>query len=405
MLKGSDIIYKKAIALDTGEQIEKIQDLIFDYRSNQLLGFLVDERGWFSNARVLPASGVQAINSDAVIAKSQTAVANGSNFPEIQQILESKYMPIGTEIMATDGRDLGTILDVYFDEETWRIEGYEVFGGLFADDFSGSSFVPALEMLDLGEQLMFVLPESADMMVELVGSIDSAMHAACHKLQQVGDTAIRATGSSYRSGATNYVRGSPLQHPRQTACEKLQVVLAPDAVELTKGLLVRQSVQTKDGIYIAAPGQIVTQFAIERSRIHHMEQQLIEAVGLTSCYALQSVLEQDSPGVKKPKESAFHLWECVEDTAGDLLRTSPRVLEEYLIQGLLGLSVNRVINDSQDNIILNAGELITREAIGRALHAGVLDLLLGSVQNDVLGLSPEHLGAPDLGNAALVQSC
>jgi uncharacterized protein YrrD len=54
MRKGKDIVGKPVIAYDTGEKVETIVDLIFDQDDNRLLGFLIDEGGWFSNAKVLP---------------------------------------------------------------------------------------------------------------------------------------------------------------------------------------------------------------------------------------------------------------------------------------------------------------------------------------------------------------
>ena len=53
MRKGTDIIGKAVVAYDTGERFEKVLDLIFDQDSNRLLGFLVDEAGWFSTSKVI----------------------------------------------------------------------------------------------------------------------------------------------------------------------------------------------------------------------------------------------------------------------------------------------------------------------------------------------------------------
>jgi uncharacterized protein YrrD len=55
------MIGKPVVAYDSGEEFKTIIDSIFDQESNQLLGFLVDEGGWFSNTLVLPLTKVQAI--------------------------------------------------------------------------------------------------------------------------------------------------------------------------------------------------------------------------------------------------------------------------------------------------------------------------------------------------------
>lgn len=54
MRKGNEIIGKPVVAFDTGERLKRVKDLIFDHNNNHLLGFLVDDNGLFSRARVLP---------------------------------------------------------------------------------------------------------------------------------------------------------------------------------------------------------------------------------------------------------------------------------------------------------------------------------------------------------------
>ncbi|MGR3280346.1 PRC-barrel domain-containing protein, partial [Acaryochloris marina NIES-2412] len=62
MRKGSDIIGQPVFAYDTGKKLDdRIEDLIFDQNTNQLLGFLVEEKSWFRDAQVLPLENIHAI--------------------------------------------------------------------------------------------------------------------------------------------------------------------------------------------------------------------------------------------------------------------------------------------------------------------------------------------------------
>jgi uncharacterized protein YrrD len=67
MQKGTDTISLPVIAFDTGEKFDQIRDVIFGQHENRVLGFLVDEGGWFSEAKVVPFQNVQAIGPDGVI--------------------------------------------------------------------------------------------------------------------------------------------------------------------------------------------------------------------------------------------------------------------------------------------------------------------------------------------------
>ncbi|MGR3280755.1 PRC-barrel domain-containing protein, partial [Acaryochloris marina NIES-2412] len=63
---------------------------------------------------------------------SSTAVLNTRESTPLQTVLGQGLVLKGSRIMTTDGRDLGTMVDLYFDEQTGAIEGYEASGGLFA---------------------------------------------------------------------------------------------------------------------------------------------------------------------------------------------------------------------------------------------------------------------------------
>ena len=54
MIKGKDILGRHIVAIDSGQRIDSVHDLIFDHQANEVLGLLVDEGGWFRAAKVVP---------------------------------------------------------------------------------------------------------------------------------------------------------------------------------------------------------------------------------------------------------------------------------------------------------------------------------------------------------------
>ncbi len=178
MRKGKDIIGKPIITYDSGQKVANIVDLIFDQNDNRLLGLLISERGWFSSAKVLPLYLVKAIGVDAIIVPSRDTIASSRSYADIHQILETNNSLNGTRIMTTDGRNLGKLIDLYFDETSGTIEGYETSGGLFADAYSGRSFVPATQTIKIGEDVAFVPAETAVMMEQQVGGLKDLTNVA-----------------------------------------------------------------------------------------------------------------------------------------------------------------------------------------------------------------------------------
>jgi uncharacterized protein YrrD len=199
MRKGSDVIGKEVVTYDTGKKIERIQDLIFDQERNQLLGFLVEEKGLFRDARVIPLKAVQAIGLNAIVVHSRASVVESRQIPAIQEILHHNNVLRGTRILTTEGLDLGGLVDLFFDEQNGHVEGYEVSGGMFADAYSGRSFVPAPETLHIGDDVAFVPPAIAQMMQEQIGGIRGAFQATEGRLQAAAQTANEQLQNSVQS--------------------------------------------------------------------------------------------------------------------------------------------------------------------------------------------------------------
>ncbi len=379
MRKGTDLIGKPIVSFDTGERIEHIRDLIFDQTKNQLLGFVVDEGGWFSTARVLPLQNIHAIGPDTIIVRSKDAVVPADSDRVIQRILERNNVLKGTTIVTTDGQDLGTLVDLYFDEQTGVIEGYEASGGIFADAYSGRSFVPAPQTLKIGEDVAFVPPETAELMEEQVGGLKGATQSA---VQTVG------------AAATN----TDVDPEQQ--------------VEQATGRRVTKLVRTDQGLIIAAPGQIVTEQVINRARTYHLESDLLDAVGITATdgttgasvsAAASSASDSVAAGAQNVQQGAANLWERIKNKVSETQESVTSEQEEQRIIRAVGRPTTRVILDPQDTVILNVGELITYEAVRRARQAGVLEVLLTSVYEKDPELSQEEQRAPEPGEASLEQ--
>ena len=122
MLKVKDIIGKPIVADDSGESIERVIAPIFDRDENCLLGFLVDQDGWFSNPKVLPLYLVKSIEADAIIIPWKESIAPASDYATIHDVLAQNNRLNCDHVLTNSDRDLGTLLDLYFDENTGDIE-------------------------------------------------------------------------------------------------------------------------------------------------------------------------------------------------------------------------------------------------------------------------------------------
>ncbi len=485
MRKGSDIVGKPIIAYDTGEKIGKVIDLIFDQDRNYLVALLVDEKGLFSSAKALPLEAIQSIGLDAVITSQAEGIIPAKLNDKVAAILDRNNVMSGTHIMTVAGQDLGKMVDLYFDETTGAIEGYEVSGGLFADAYSGRSFVPAVQTLRIGEHYAFVPAMVADLMEEQVGGIKAAFQETSDKVQaaaqkageqisevsrqgtakitnaivdpetqrqfvlgrstetnvlkpdgtiflaagtivnvadataaqQLGilDRLYRSTGGNVTEDAlqrANELRqdvSDRASDAAQTLTTKASAATASYTVDKALGRRVAQMVRTRNGLIVAATGQIVTELTIERAKTYRMEEALLKSVGLSSTTAAKSSVNDAMSNAStrigdtadRVQSGAERLVDWARAKTDRLRYQTTQAVEDQQIKGALGRPTTRVILDRQDQVILNVGELITHNAIAVARREDVLDVLLSSVYTKTPEFGQSTLSAPDPGRAAL----
>jgi uncharacterized protein YrrD len=209
MYKGKHIIGKSVITRDTGEIIEQVEDILFDSQQNKILGFLVDEGGMFRSARLLPFENILIIGDDGITVHDRSAVVNAQDIKEMQSTVHTKNTLLGTRVMTEDGKNLGKIQDVYFDEIIGTIEGYEVSGGMFADAMSGTAFLPSPKTINIGRDVAFV-PSDVITLMDMQkeeGGIRKMMRETSDKVRSGAQTVQNSVASGYY-GVRNKVSGT-----------------------------------------------------------------------------------------------------------------------------------------------------------------------------------------------------
>jgi uncharacterized protein YrrD len=148
----------KPIFIQSGEQIDTIDDVIFDPYTHRVLCFIVEPGGWVGGAKILPWADDYTITPNALIISSQEQVVLARNVPRIQAILENTQVVIGKKIVAPDGRQIGILNDVQFDQKTGAIHEYEVTGSSPTTSSEQSVYLPP-------DDVRFELSRSAGLLV------------------------------------------------------------------------------------------------------------------------------------------------------------------------------------------------------------------------------------------------
>ena len=435
MRQGSDILGKSIFAYDTGKAISSVRDLIFDHETNQVLGFLVAEAGWFKGARILPLSAVKAIGPSGIITASKNTIVSAKTLSRVKALLKEDNILRGTKIMTTDGRNLGTMVDLFFDDSTGLVEGYEVSGGLFADAYSGRSFVPAPHTLTIGEDVAFVSPETTSLMEEQVGGVLGALQLAGGRLQEAGQytgeklqeagqyTSAKlqeATTAAQRDWEAMTLAASERYElaRRNAEISITNAVVSPDDQQTyVLGKTTGEAVLNHAGEVIIPAGAVITALEVERAVQYTVLDRLYRStggdIGQDASARLQAATlaakEQFQAATQAAKQqldvataqASQDLKGWQQDTRASL--TNAVVNPERQRAYALGKTVDHDIYTAEGYLLIAEGALVTPELLTIAESAQVLDELYratgGTVGSELTQQAGNLLAAPVVGQA------
>ncbi|WP_161881726.1 PRC-barrel domain-containing protein [Deinococcus alpinitundrae] len=428
MIKGKDMIGRTVVALSNGSHIDKVHDLVFDHDANQVLALLVDEGGWFRSARVVPFESVRSIGEDAVMISDEDDVVSARDDSRIADLLDTKVGLIGLQLLTTDGRELGKIADVYFEEVSGKVVGYEATGGLFSDLSSGRTFVPAPESVSIGDNAAIVPVSVAQAMEEQeAGGIQGALSRAGDNLSQNYEnlaTATKARQKEYvigkvtgsdvttQDGVVLVEKGSTITAEQADTAEEqgllgslvaaatggsMQAAYSSAAsgvqsrvddlssasqerqAEYVVGKVAGNDVMTEDGVVLVAKGSIMTAEQAASAREHGLLGQLTAAATSGS---VQTIYASASSSVQSRVE--------------DLSSASRERQVEYVLGKVAGSDVHA----DDDTVIVLKGQTITPLAVQSAEEKQALGRLVASAAAGNVQSGVERLTSSPSSNAA-----
>jgi len=358
--KGKSVIGQDIYSISAGLRVESVKDLVLEDGDDGVIALLVSQGGLLGTSRIVPFASVVRFGPSTVLIDDADSVIPAASDPHVADILDRTGSLLGTLVVTEEGEDLGRIGDVYFDETSGRITGFEVSGGLLGDVMRGTSYLPFEHIRVIGRDAVIASGE-AQAIVDgqkggLTAAIDSASASiAAHIPSSDGDG--EGEGSS-----------DPASHD-------------PDGALV--GARAQADLMDRDGSIVIANGQAVTLDLIQRARAGNNLDPLYQAVGRARSVP---VGEQAVEAASKAADSASDLWARftgrlseMTDAAGQRMDTQQTQARLGKINDAIGRPVTKVFLDRDDSVILDLGDLVTHQAVQRANDAGLLDSLLACV--------------------------
>jgi uncharacterized protein YrrD len=388
MRKGKNVVGQSVVTFDEGRKIDSVKDLLIGESNDSIVALLVDEGGVMSSSRVVPIGAVQSFGRDTVVITSAQFVTSASSDPEVKAIMNRKEHLLGKRVLTDTGDLMGSISDVYFEESTGRIQGFEVSGGMLGDIARGTSYLAVDEIERLGPDVIFVRPETGENLENQVGGVQGALNDAGNRM---GDAANRA-GERAKAGLQDAQAGLNEREPERALIGRRSGVDVAD----------------ETGSIVVANGQRIREEHVEWAR-------RTDNMGLLTRAAASGQAaetgDRAGAGLQEAGDNLGAMWDRFTQRLGEMRDEQGRQADEQQtrtrlaqVADAIGRPVGKVILDRSDNVILDFGDIITHQAIQQAYDAGMLDTLLASVHRAEFGLPLDKLRAQQPASATVKEA-
>ncbi|HET8669072.1 MAG TPA: PRC-barrel domain-containing protein, partial [Candidatus Saccharimonadales bacterium] len=250
MYRGSDFIGKTIVSYETGQREGSIKRLLLNPEHNSVVGFVVQSTT--KATEILPIEQVKAVGARVVLISQSAATARPGAPSNGTSIGDDEFFAKQIEILTDDGRDLGTIVDVYIDTESGKIVGYATKNSDYKAYWGSDLYVPMPDEVKVGKEILFVPATTVEHMRE----------------QQPTEAEIspQKTIRQAEPGAENFVLAG------------VQARKEPLTLPELEGKRALRTVYTEQQEVLVAQGQIITATILQHAREKKREQELIESV-------------------------------------------------------------------------------------------------------------------------------
>lgn len=151
---GRELTGLAVVTLTSGERLGRIDDVVFQAGSGQIVGFLVDRGGMFSKPRFLAAAQVQGLGTDALTITSEEALTETALLGAGEAAAKTIE---GRPVLNQAGTILGKVAGITVDTDSLRVLCLLLTTGLLDNALHGKPQLPLSEVQTIGADSVIVL--------------------------------------------------------------------------------------------------------------------------------------------------------------------------------------------------------------------------------------------------------
>lgn len=170
MDKISYVLGLPVLEMETGNQIGAVQEVVLDIEQATVEGIILNHSQHEQDTEIA-FQNIYSIGSDAVIVKI-TAELENADF-QSHDTSHHRFSDLCNKKIYTEtGLLLGVLVDIFFDNATGELQGFQVSDGIVADMLYGRRMMPLPQAQVIGQDKMIV-PDSMMKLIHFLQGSDS----------------------------------------------------------------------------------------------------------------------------------------------------------------------------------------------------------------------------------------
>jgi uncharacterized protein YrrD len=265
---------------------------------SRVAGFVVQSTT--KATEILPIERVKAVGARIVLISQAADTSRSGALSNGTSIGDDEFFAKQIEILTDDGRDLGTIVDVFIDTESGEIVGYATKNSDYKAQWGSELYVPMLQEIKVGKEILFVPATTVEHMREQQPTEDEVPPQTAVRQAEPGAEKFILAGAQARK--------EPLTLPE------------------LEGRRAQRTVYTEQQEVLVAQGQIITATILQHARENKREQEMIESVR-PAAWAVRKLVDEDrwqttrdslQGEIKQLNRGVGKLWQKVKASTAEL---------------------------------------------------------------------------------------
>lgn len=195
-----EIINLPIISVFEGKEVGKIKNVVIEPKNGKVEYFLVDDQSMFS-VKVVPMSKIMGIGDEALMIETSDLVMDAQKDSKVVDLLGKNVSVVNSKIFTKKGKNLGSVAEVFIDDENGKILGCEI------EKEGMRKFISSDSVITYGKEVTIVEHDIHDKLME---SIEEVFKGNKTAIESEREKALEDTAEMIEKKQKEYLLGREL---------------------------------------------------------------------------------------------------------------------------------------------------------------------------------------------------